>query len=374
MSSPATLVSDLAQEVGADCDPGIGSSRRSTPFPDLRREILKNAIALLSVLVVFLSGGLFAQTPGSGSPAREPQPGKPIIIPTLYEEHRFVATPVTEGGTALKLFTDSAGGLFIFDDSAERLKLPITKFPPSGRDGEPSGAASLPAFKPDALIPPPLGSDSGRLFLSVRKGDDAVHLEYDGMLGQQWFAGRVWTFDYPGKRLLWRAPGDLPMHDIKNEVKLGFKTSGSGRRLANFARIPAEIDGETIDFLFDTGATNILPEEVLKQIGDGRPANRATSFLTRSTFEKWRSKHPEWRSFDNIRTLSGKAMIEVPRVTVGGFTVGPVWFTVQSDSAFHTYMAQWMDKQTEGALGGSLLHYLRVSVDWPNAVAVFEKP
>jgi len=134
------------------------------------------------------------------------------------------------------------------------------------------------------------------------------------------------------------------------------------------------IDGETIDFLFDTGATNILPEEVLKQIGDGRPANRATSFLTRSTFEKWRSKHPEWRSFDNIRTLSGKAMIEVPRVTVGGFTVGPVWFTVQSDSAFHTYMAQWMDKQTEGALGGSLLHYLRVSVDWPNAAAVFEKP
>ena len=149
---------------------------------------------------------------------------------------------------------------------------------------------------------------------------------------------------------------------------------GCGGGLANFARIPAEIDGETIDFLFDTGATNILPEEVLKQIGDGRPANRATSFLTRSTFEKWRSKHPEWRSFDNIRTLSGKAMIEVPRVTVGGFTVGPVWFTVQSDSAFHTYMAQWMDKQTEGALGGSLLHYLRVSVDWPNAVAVFEKP
>jgi hypothetical protein len=144
--------------------------------------------------------------------------------------------------------------------------------------------------------------------------------------------------------------------------------------LSNFARIPAEIDGETIDFLFDTGATNILSEEVLKQIGDDRPANRATSFLTRSMFEKWRGKHPEWRALDNIKTLSGKAMIEVPRVTIGGFTVGPVWFTVQSDFAFHSYMAQWMDKQTEGALGGSVLHYLRVTVDWPNAIAVFEKP
>jgi hypothetical protein len=334
---------------------------------------MKNAIALLSLLVFCLAGGLFAQTTASRSPAREPEPGKPIIIPTLYDEHRFVATPVTENGAKLVLFTDSAGGLFLFDDSVERLKL-RTLTPLPGSDPVKVSGAFLPSFKSDALIPTPLGTDSGRLFVASRKHDDFLHSNQDGMLGQQWFAGRVWTFDYPGRRLLWRAPGDLPKHDVKNEVKLAFQTSGSGRRLANFARIPAEIDGETIDFLFDTGATNILSEEVLKQIGDDRPANRATSFLTRSMFEKWRSKHPEWRALDNIKTLSGSAMIEVPRVTIGGFTVGPVWFTVQSDSAFHSYMAQWMDKQTEGALGGSVLHYLRVTVDWPNAIAVFEKP
>ncbi len=336
---------------------------------------MKNAIALLCLLILLcLAGALFAQTPPPKAPAREPQPGKPIIIPTLYEEHRFVATPVTEDGAKLVLFTDSAGGLFLFDDSVERLKLQKTGLPGKDRDGEPSGAAFLPRFKADALIPPPLGTEGGHLFLAARKQDDSLHLNQDGMLGQQWFAGRVWTFDYPGKRLLWRAPGDLPKHDMKNEVKLAFQTSGSGRRLANFARLPAEIDGETIDFLFDTGATNILSEEALKQIGDKRPANRATSFLTRSMFEKWRTRHPEWRALDNIKTLSGTAMIEVPRVTVGGFTVGPVWFTVQPDAAFHRYMAQWMDKGTEGALGGSVLHYLRVSVDWPNAIAVFEKP
>jgi len=46
---------------------------------------------------------------------------------------------------------------------------------------------------------------------------------------------------------------------------------------------------------------------------------------------------------------------------------------VQSDVAFHNYMAQFMDKPTEGALGGSALHYLRMTVDWPSAVAVFER-
>jgi len=67
-------------------------------------------------------------------------------------------------------------------------------------------------------------------------------------------------------------------------------------------------------------------------------------------------------------------MIEVPSITIGGFKIGPVWFTVQPDLALsRLYMAQWMDKPTEGAIGGSALHYLRMTVDWPNAIAVFEQ-
>jgi hypothetical protein len=193
------------------------------------------------------------------------------------------------------------------------------------------------------------------------------------MLGQQWFAGRVWTFDYPKQRLLWRAAGDLPKHDVSHEVKLGFKTAPSGKRQTNFARIAIEVDGETLDFVLDTGATNILSDDVLKQINDGGPAERATSFLARSVFERWHQKHPEWRALQNIKTLTGSAMIEVPAIKIGGFTVGPVWFTVQPDMSFHNYMAQFMDKPTEGAIGGSALHYLRMTVDWPNAVAVFER-
>ena len=97
-------------------------------------------------------------------------------------------------------------------------------------------------------------------------------------------------------------------------------------------------------------------------------------FLTRSQYTVWRKRHPEWRALDPIQSLSGSAMLEVPKITIADCTIGPVWFTVQPDRAFHTYMTQWMDKPVEGAIGGSALKYLRVSVDWPNALAVFEQP
>lgn len=306
----------------------------------------------------------------------EPAPGKPIIIPTRYVAHRFVATPTTADGLTLSLFTDSAGGLFLYEDTVERLKLPAVTLPEK-ENGRELKVTPLPAFKLGAAIPPPLGNPLGqKMFVFPRPATArGWGLEKgDGMLGQQWFAGRVWTFDYPGQKLLWRAAGDIPKHDKTHEVKLAFKLRNSGERAGNFARIPVEIDGEVVDFLFDTGATNLLPDDVLKQINDGGPAERATSFLTRSTFEKWHKKHPEWRALDNIKTLSGTAMIEVPSITIGGFKVGPVWFTVQPDLAFHQYIAQFMDKPTEGAIGGSALHYLRVTVDWPNAIAVFERP
>jgi hypothetical protein len=126
--------------------------------------------------------------------------------------------------------------------------------------------------------------------------------------------------------------------------------------------------------VLDTGATNILSDEVLKQIGDGQAAERATSFLVKSVYDKWHAKHPEWKVLENIKTLTGSSMIEVPQVKIGGFTVGSVWFTVQPDVGFQGVMGSLTDKRVSGALGGSALHYFRMTVDWPNAVAVFERP
>ena len=309
-------------------------------------------------------------------PQAGPRVGKPVLIPTRYEDHRFIAIPTTGDNVILSLFTDSAGGLFLYEDVVKRLHLSPIRLPGATSKSEPLRAVALPQFKPAMAIPPPLGSEGGRLFVFPRQQGEKskAMVKHDGMLGQQWFAGRVWMFDYPNKRLLWLHADDLPPHDKAHEVSLGFKTDESGKRVANFARLPVEIDGEVMDFLFDTGATNVLPEDVLEKLGDGGPAERATSFLVRSVFEKLKKRHPDWRAFDGIKTLTGNAMIEVPKIKIGGYAVGPVWFTVQSDFAFHTYMAQFMDKPTEGAVGGSALHYLQVTVDWPKAVAVFNSP
>lgn len=328
-------------------------------------KICSSAVLLLTLLVNFTR----AQS------NVEPRPGKPVTIPTRYLAHRFVAMPTTVDNVTLTLFTDSAGALFIYEDAAQRLKLSVVTLPEKVNNRE-LQVAALPTFKSSAGIPPPLGSPfEQRLYIRPRPANaTALDQQRDGMLGQQWFAGRVWTFDYPKQTLLWRAAGDLPPHDKSHEVKLAFKTAPSGKRQTNFARIQIEVDGETLDFLLDTGASNILSKEVMKQINDGGPAERATSFLTQSVFERWHKKHPEWRALENIETLTGAAMIEVPAVNIGGFSVGPVWFTVQPDPAFHATLDQLMDKPAEGALGGSALHYLRMTVDWPNAVAVFERP
>jgi hypothetical protein len=286
-----------------------------------------------------------------------------------------VAVPTLTSGEKLSLLTDSAGGTIVFAAAAEKFKLKTVEAAEDGASKK-MRLAELPAFKPGATIPTPLGATGGQLLVADLKPGEVPEFmkQYDGLLGQQWFAGRVWTFDYPGRRLLWRAPADLPAHDIAHEVKLGFRTSASGKRETNFARLPVKVDGEAVDFLFDTGATNVLPDKVLQAIGDGGPAERGTSFLTRSQFEKWHKKHPEWRALEDVKTLTGSAMIEVPEVVIGGLAVGPVWFTVQPDRAFHSYMASMMDKPTEGALGGSAFYGLVITVDWPNAVAVFERP
>ena len=65
-------------------------------------------------------------------------------------------------------------------------------------------------------------------------------------------------------------------------------------------------------------------------------------------------------------------MIEVPKIEVAGFEVGPVWFSARPDRAYE-WMSGMMEKSIVGALGGSGLRYFRITIDYPNAVAVFER-
>ena len=300
--------------------------------------------------------------------AADPAPGKPTALPTEYVAHRFFVTPKLDKGARLRCYTDSGGGgAFVFEDGLKRFGLtPL----PRKEGNTKFMTVAWPAFAAGASIPPPLETGA---FMSIPRGEFPADI--DCFLGQSWFAGRTWTFDYPGKTLWWRAPGDLPKHDKAHEAALEFKKSADGKHENWFARIVVTIDGEALPLLFDTGAMVTLSPEAQKALGPG-PAVRGGSFITRRTFDKWHAKHADWRVLDGADEIGrGKLrMIEVPAVTVGGYTVGPVWFAERPDKNFDDFMSGFMAAHVEGALGGSALHYLRVTVDYARGVAVFEKP
>jgi hypothetical protein len=321
---------------------------------------MRTELSFLSSLV--MAGALLAAEAPRG----------PVEIPTVYAADRFFATPVTSSGKPLRLYTDSGGGLFLLAGAAKRLGLPTRTV---GEGQEKMEIVDWPALRPDASIPPPLDHGGALPLFPDEQAKHGIPDPMDGLLGQAWFSGRVWTWDYPAKRLLWLPGGGLPKVAESHRVKLGFKTDKDGKRLADFPRIAATIDGETLDLLFDTGATVVLSPEALAKLGDHGPASRGTSFIAAVHFDRWRRKHPDWRVIEHAdANLKGEPMIEVPAVTVAGYTVGPVWLTRRPDANFHQFMSQFMDRQVEGALGGSALRFFRVTVDYPNAAAVFERP
>jgi len=307
----------------------------------------------------------FAALPLSGQ-----QRGAATELPARLIAGRFYVYPVTERGDTLTLFTDTGGGLWLASDVVARLGLPTHVDGVQGADT--ARSVALPAFRAGASIPEPLGRPDKRLFVFPSSQSHGMGSDWSGMLGQQWFHGRVWTFDYARQKLHVHAPGTSVPRDPAHTVPLAFRRDSAGRPLNAFPRIRVAVDGDSLDLLFDTGATARVPDSVVAALGGPR-GERATSFITTEVFERWRKRHPEWRVVANADALPGMAAIEVPRVSIAGYDVGPVWFTQRPDRSFHSYMAQWMDKPTDGALGGSALQYFRVTVDYPNAVAVFAR-
>jgi hypothetical protein len=200
----------------------------------------------------------------------------------------------------------------------------------------------------------------------------------DGMFGAPWFSGHAFVFDYPARTLTLLDDGGLPEVPAEHRVAVGFVRGDDGKVISPYGRIQMTVDGETLDMLLDTGATVTLTTSARATLGGGQ-VERATSFITKTVFDRWHAKHPDWRVIEHADTISDKPedavpMIEVPKITVGGYEVGPVWFTWRPDKNFHEWMAQWMDKPTEGALGGDAYRTLRLGVDWTAGTATFERP
>jgi hypothetical protein len=110
----------------------------------------------------------------------------------------------------------------------------------------------------------------------------------------------------------------------------------------------------------------------LNTIGDGGASERATSFLTAHLFDQWRKVHPEWRVIDHGCVKSDASLLEVPQVEVSGLAVGPVWFARRFDDNFK-WMSSFLDKPIFAFMGGNFLRHFRVTLDYPHAIAYFEK-
>jgi len=278
-------------------------------------------------------------------------------LPVRFVQDLIYAVPVTREGTELKLLTDTGGGLFLSQDCAKRCGLkPVSVFG--------TKLTRLPVFRADAWIPEATGAEKWMPLGSVGN---------DGMLGQRWFAGGVWTFDYPARKLVLRRPLYAPPPEAASHAApLGFRQKW-GIRIANHPGFAVRIAGQRVDALLDTGATVWLSPEAQRIINDAGPAERATSFVSGDLFERWRRDHPEWRVIEKGCQKTGEAMMEVPEVEVAGWKAGPVWFTRRPPGSFK-WMSSFMDRPIAASIGGNFLRFFRITIDYPAAAAYFERP
>ena len=310
---------------------------------------------LRAIPVALLALGAACGAPGET--ASTSADASAVALPSRFTADRIYAMVPTRGGDTLNLYTDTGGGLFVSRDAARRIGWQDTT------------SLDLSQVATDSQFPDPLGTPDHRVPIFQPPANPLG--DFDGMLGQAWFADRIWTFDYTAKELLLhQAAPAIPSGAAT--VPLGFRADSTGRRALSFPRIVAVVDGDTLQLLFDTGATGFLSAQAMSALGDGAPAVRATSFISSEVLNRWRQRHSDWRILENADDIiAGMRMIEVPEITVAGFAVGPVWFTERPDRNFHEFMSQFMDRRVDGALGGNAFRFFRITVDYPAAVAHF---
>ena len=292
------------------------------------------------------------------------------LLPTVYEVGHFYATPQLHDGRRLRLLVDTGGtggsGWWVIDPiAAERLGFRVSKCAWGDSSFD---VIKTVEYRPGKGLPPSPQTPCDSSTLLVK--GVATQLDHaDGMLGAGYLPGHIWTFDYPQKQLWleppsWRA--DAGMH----QVKLGFMRNAAGNKGSGMARIQIMVDGQPLDMLLDTGAT-------AKPTAAGIEATRietkhgigVISYITSGVMDRWHRDHPNWRMVrdgDNIfGAHAATRLIEVPRLTIAGWQVGPVWFTERSDATFHNYMSAYMDQPIEGVVGANVFEHFVMTVNYP---------
>lgn len=297
-----------------------------------------------------------------------PMPGD-VVIPTVYESGHFYATPTLNTGKTMRMLLDTGGGAvpsyWINKFQADAMSLTTDGY--CEMDGQ-RYALTHPKFRSGEGLPRFSGPCNGVLIISSSNETRA-----DGQLVPFYFSHGVWTYDYPGKKVILRAKSWTTTVDA-HKTELGFRTSPG--LVFGWPRVVLTVDGQAFDMLLDTGATAHPTPEGLKASGMSTTAGLGvTSYITKSTMDAWRKKHPDWVVIEQGDDLFPKRVfpiIRVPKVQIAGWELGPIWFTERPDSAFHGMMASLMDRSPDGAVGANIFEHFRMTIDYPQRTAWFE--
>jgi len=301
------------------------------------------------------------------------------VVPTEFSYGRVFVRAAIGPLRNILLYTDTGGGMqSLYADVARRLGDPIdtVRWTAGGSSG-----ISLVARVPDAQLDPSVPGFAERVpghldfvFDTAAPPPEDAGPVWAGRLGSMWFADRVWTIDYQHQQLHMSGQGPAGPAIESCWSPLAFQVDSAGNRPYGFARIAARIDGETIQFLLDTGARTVLTDSARALIDPRQPASRATSFVITDLFERWHARHPDWPVIRRAERGTNAAMIRVPSVQIGQTVVGPVWFTERANENFHQFMSTYMDSQIDGALGGSAFQHGALVIDYPRARAALVVP
>ena len=300
-----------------------------------------------------------------------------VVVPTRFEADRIFAVPDTIDGKPLKLYTDTGGGTNLICQSAaqtlglkiDALKLDDEEAAELGKDA----GKTTPVFRGTGV---PANADGDASFLVTDCARNPMMSGIgEGLLSSRWFAGRVWTFDYAAHTLTMQGKDWQPARAAAF-TPIGLRDASAQGPAFSMPRMTIRIDGHALDMLLDTGATGHPTAEAQSaQGGEAVNGYRATSFITRSTFEALHAAHPQWTVVDKGDDLLAPRLvarvIRVPQVEIGGWLVGPVWFTERPDSAFRQMMSSMTDKPVEGAIGGNALRHFVMTLDYAQRKAYF---
>jgi hypothetical protein len=291
---------------------------------------------------------------------------KERLLPAKFENNQIYLLPTLLDNKQVKFFTDTGGGWNVITKELQqtyKLKT-ITKKSDNGN----VLLCEMPHFVQGKSIP--IGGLNNFMegYLFIRdKEKISPFSNIDGALGGRWHAEKIISFDYINKKMsILESISELNIKKY-DEIKLGFQKH-NGVYTSAFPRIEIKVLGKALPMLFDTGATarlSVKAKQVLKNKSDAV----GTSYIVSSLFDKWQRENPSWLVIKKADKLLNESMIQVPEVQIGDQTIGPVWFTRRQDNNFHEYMSSYMDKKIEGAIGGSLLKYLRIIIDYPNEKA-----